>query len=130
MVALFFQQSMSRLFAGVVLVLCHHCRPEVSDSVFTWDDFAMKNNNELLKNVGNLVQRSLSFIFASFGGVVPSQAGAATERDAAFVRSVNALVKVSCGGAFQHVCVLLIARSFLVGSSGGGSGCHPCTIAV
>jgi methionyl-tRNA synthetase len=31
-------------------------RPEASDSTFVWTDFADKNNNELLKNLGNLVQ--------------------------------------------------------------------------
>ena len=30
-------------------------RPEISDTVFKWDDFQAKNNNELMFNVGNLV---------------------------------------------------------------------------
>ena len=47
-------------------------RPEVSDSVFLWDDFAAKNNSELLNNLGNFVNRTLSFIAAKFGRVIPA----------------------------------------------------------
>jgi methionyl-tRNA synthetase len=32
-------------------------RPETSDTDFKWDDFVAKNNNELLANLGNLVNR-------------------------------------------------------------------------
>ncbi|XP_004365688.2 methionyl-tRNA synthetase [Capsaspora owczarzaki ATCC 30864] len=46
-------------------------RPEYTDSVFSWTDLASKVNNELLANLGNLVQRSLSFIKANFAGKVP-----------------------------------------------------------
>ena len=41
-------------------------RPEKSDSVFTWTDFASKNNNELLPNIGNLCNRTLKFIDAKY----------------------------------------------------------------
>lgn len=37
-------------------------RPEVSDTVFSWDDLATKNNNQLLANVGNLCNRVLKFL--------------------------------------------------------------------
>lgn len=37
-------------------------RPEISDTLFTWSDLQAKQNNELLKNLGNFVHRSLSFI--------------------------------------------------------------------
>ncbi|RHN64385.1 putative methionine--tRNA ligase [Medicago truncatula] len=37
-------------------------RPEVSDTDFTWPDLQAKLNNELLNNLGNFVNRVLSFI--------------------------------------------------------------------
>lgn len=37
-------------------------RPEVSDTLFTWVDLQAKQNNELLKNLGNFVHRTLSFL--------------------------------------------------------------------
>lgn len=46
-------------------------RPETSDSDFTWEDFRDKNNNELLANLGNLVNRTLVFVNNNFEGVVP-----------------------------------------------------------
>jgi methionyl-tRNA synthetase len=42
-------------------------RPEKSDSVFTWSDFGNKNNTELLPNIGNLVNRTLKFIYKKYG---------------------------------------------------------------
>jgi len=36
-------------------------RPESSDSVFTWAEFAARNNGELLNNVGNFINRCLKF---------------------------------------------------------------------
>lgn len=37
-------------------------RPESQDSVFSWDDFMLKNNSELLNNLGNFVNRALTFL--------------------------------------------------------------------
>ena len=38
-------------------------RPEQSDTDFKWSDLAAKNNNELLANLGNFINRGLSFVF-------------------------------------------------------------------
>lgn len=46
-------------------------RPESSDSQFSWDDFVSANNNELLANLGNLVNRLVKFVDAKYNGVVP-----------------------------------------------------------
>ena len=46
-------------------------RPETSDTDFKWDDFIAKNNNELLANLGNLVNRILVFTEKNFSGKVP-----------------------------------------------------------
>ena len=32
-------------------------RPETTDSQFFWDDFMLKNNSELLNNLGNFINR-------------------------------------------------------------------------
>jgi methionyl-tRNA synthetase len=39
-------------------------RPESADTDFKWADLAAKNNNELLANLGNFVNRALSFLAA------------------------------------------------------------------
>ena len=36
-------------------------RPESQDSTFSWTDFVTKNNSELLNNLGNFINRVLSF---------------------------------------------------------------------
>ena len=46
-------------------------RPETSDTDFKWDDFIAKNNNELLSNLGNLVNRILAFTEKNFNGKIP-----------------------------------------------------------
>lgn len=46
-------------------------RPEGSDAVFTWDDLAVKNNDELINTLGNYVNRTVTFLFKSFSGIVP-----------------------------------------------------------
>lgn len=48
-----------------------YVRPETQDSSFSWDDFQKKNNNELLNNLGNFINRALSFISNNFGGQIP-----------------------------------------------------------
>uniref|UniRef100_A0A1I7XJX3 methionine--tRNA ligase n=1 Tax=Heterorhabditis bacteriophora TaxID=37862 RepID=A0A1I7XJX3_HETBA len=48
-----------------------YMRPESQDTVFSWDDFALKVNSELLANLGNFVNRALSFLSNNFGGVIP-----------------------------------------------------------
>jgi methionyl-tRNA synthetase len=47
-------------------------RPEAADSNFTWDDFQAKNDNELVNNFGNFINRSLKFISTHFAGRVPA----------------------------------------------------------
>ncbi len=59
-------------------------RPEQADTNFLWQDFADKNNNELLANLGNLVNRTLVFLANNFEGVVPAQ-GELSESDRLFI---------------------------------------------
>ncbi|AHC14989.1 methionine--tRNA ligase [Salinispira pacifica] len=46
-------------------------RPETSDYVFTWKDFQEKTNKELIGNLANLVNRTLSFSVRFFDGKLP-----------------------------------------------------------
>lgn len=50
-------------------------RPEVSDTLFSWEDFQAKLNTELLNNLGNFVNRVLSFIAKppgrGYGSIIP-----------------------------------------------------------
>lgn len=43
-----------------------------TDINFDWDDFSKKINNELIANIGNFINRTLSFICKSFDGEVPN----------------------------------------------------------
>ncbi|KKL16510.1 hypothetical protein LCGC14_2494840, partial [marine sediment metagenome] len=50
-------------------------RPEKSDALFTWKDFQEKVNSELIGNLANLVNRTLSFVVRYFDGKLPQAAG-------------------------------------------------------
>jgi len=45
--------------------------PENSDGDFSWDEYSIKTNTELLGKFGNFVNRVLNFIQNNFEGVVP-----------------------------------------------------------
>ncbi|KAI3869664.1 hypothetical protein MKX03_011861 [Papaver bracteatum] len=55
-------------------------RPEVSDTLFTWKDLQVKLNSELLANLGNFINRVLSFIAKpsglGYGSIIPDAANA------------------------------------------------------
>lgn len=63
-------------------------RPESKDTVFLWQDFIDKNNNELLKNLGNFSNRCLKYLEGSFNSVVPEYEGEKHEADAAFIKTL------------------------------------------
>ncbi|KAI1814929.1 methionyl-tRNA synthetase [Poronia punctata] len=46
-------------------------RPETSDSEFKWGEFIDVNNNDLLKNLGNLVNRVVKFTHAKLDATIP-----------------------------------------------------------
>ena len=50
----------------------YYNRPEKADVQFTWKDFQEKVNSELIGNLGNLVNRTLTFLGKSFDGEVPA----------------------------------------------------------
>nr|XP_020468619.1 methionine--tRNA ligase, cytoplasmic isoform X2 [Monopterus albus] len=49
-----------------------YVRPEGQDSAFSWADMAMKNNSELLNNLGNFINRAAMFVTKFFEGCVPA----------------------------------------------------------
>ena len=46
-------------------------RPEKADTLFTWKDFQEKINGELVGNLCNLVNRTLTFVIRYFDGKIP-----------------------------------------------------------
>ncbi|XP_021569486.1 methionine--tRNA ligase, cytoplasmic isoform X2 [Carlito syrichta] len=48
-----------------------YIRPEGQDSAFSWMDMLLKNNSELLNNLGNFINRAGMFVSKFFGGCVP-----------------------------------------------------------
>jgi len=71
--------------------------PETQDTDFTWDEFVRRNNDELLANWGNLVNRTLVNAYRTFGEV--PQPGALNDIDAVLLDSV--------AGAFVEVGALI-----------------------
>ncbi|KAF9319924.1 putative methionine--tRNA ligase, cytoplasmic protein rar1 [Podila horticola] len=70
-------------------------RPESNDSQYLWKDFIARNNNELLANAGNFVNRVIKFVNAKYDSKVPSleTAAAPTESDEKLIREVNEKLK-------------------------------------
>jgi len=66
--------------------------PENKDADFVWKDFQSRNNSELADVLGNLVNRSLSFVEKNFGSRVPP-AGFLTDADRAVYVGIAEAVK-------------------------------------
>ncbi len=62
--------------------------PETQDTDFTWEEFVRRNNDELLANWGNLVNRTLVSAHRNFGAV--PQPGELTATDTALLDAVAA----------------------------------------
>ncbi len=60
------------------------------DLNFDWDDFAARINNELIANVGNFVNRALSFTQTKFNSTVPEAKG----QDDADKESINEISRM------------------------------------
>jgi methionyl-tRNA synthetase len=58
--------------------------PENQDTDFTWTEFIRRNNDELVANWGNLVNRTVSFAARNIGAI--PEAGALTDADHAILR--------------------------------------------
>jgi len=85
-------------------------RPEKSDAQFVWRDFQEKVNSELIGNLGNLVNRTLTFVHRYFDGELPAD----HRGDQAFWRRVReaeeaiteSLEKVELRDALRRILAL------------------------
>ncbi|RIA87020.1 methionyl-tRNA synthetase [Glomus cerebriforme] len=66
-------------------------RPETNDSVFTWKEFIAKNNNELLANLGNFVNRVIKFSASKYNSIVPEFSYDKNE-EKEFINEINSLL--------------------------------------
>ena len=66
--------------------LCSNA-PETKDNDFTWKDFQLKNNSELVAILGNFVNRTVVLTHKFFEGKVPAQ-GALNETDMEVVKEM------------------------------------------
>lgn len=64
--------------------------PETADSEFTWKDFQIRCNTELLGKFGNFVNRVLVFAKNNCKGLAPNQ-GILQSPDQLFIKSINEL---------------------------------------
>ena len=66
--------------------LCSNA-PETKDNDFTWKDFQLKNNSELVAILGNFVNRTLVLTHKFYGGKVPAQ-GSLSAQDEEVVKEL------------------------------------------
>jgi methionyl-tRNA synthetase len=76
--------------------------PETQDSDFTWAEFVRRNNDELVANWGNLVNRTLTSAYKNFGAV--PEPGELQESDREVMRQVE--------GGFETVGQLIERAKF------------------
>ena len=70
-------------------VLCANA-PETKDNDFTWKDYQVRNNNELVAILGNFVNRALVLTKKYYNGVVPER-GELTEYDHATIEELSGI---------------------------------------
>ncbi|KAJ8036040.1 Methionine--tRNA ligase, cytoplasmic [Holothuria leucospilota] len=86
-----------------------YIRPESQDSSFNWSDFMLKNNSELLNNLGNFINRGLMFLEKNFGGVVqemnlkPEDGQLLAAVNQELKQYVSLLEKVKIRDALRHI---------------------------
>lgn len=88
-------------------------RPEGSDAVFTWDDLAVKVNDELINTLGNYINRTVNFLYKFFDATIPQPDPDDTENneftckvDEALQEYISALEKVSIKAALKKAMAI------------------------
>ena len=76
-------------------------RPEKADSLFTWKDFQEKMNSELIGNLGNLVNRTFTFVARYYEGKIPSGITSESTRDD--IRSISGEIKNAIDQSIQKI---------------------------
>jgi methionyl-tRNA synthetase len=74
--------------------------PEMRDSNFAPDELIRRNNDELVATYGNFVNRTLTFIWRYFDGVIP-ELGVSCEADTSALSAVS-MAFVEAGTAFAN----------------------------
>jgi methionyl-tRNA synthetase len=69
--------------------------PENKDADFTWDDFRIRNNNELAAILGNFINRTVVFAQKNFDGKVPTRSGSAGNEDNGILDEFTTLAKAA-----------------------------------
>jgi len=104
-VAIYINDFLSRYDPDPLRYYLTAAGPESQDTDFTWSEFVRRNNDELVANWGNLVNRVLVNAHRNFGEVPPE--GTLTERDREVLREVEA--------GFDSVGALLEGARFKAG---------------
>ena len=101
-VVIFVHDFLSRYDPDALRYFLTIAGPETQDTDFTWSEFVRRNNDELVANWGNLVNRTLTNVHRNFGEV-PAP-GALAEADHAVLAGVE--------GGFETVGDLIEAARF------------------
>lgn len=87
-IVIYVHEVLSRYDADSLRYFLTIAGPENQDTDFTWAEFVRRNNDELVANWGNLVNRTLTNIFRNFGSV--PQPGPLSEGDNGLIAQVEA----------------------------------------
>jgi methionyl-tRNA synthetase len=96
-VVIYVRDFLDRYSADALRYYLTAAGPESQDTNFTWSEFVRRNNDELVANWGNLVNRSISMAQRNFGSV-PAP-GPLSQDDAAVLAAVE--------GGFEAVGALI-----------------------
>ncbi|MGV8171268.1 MAG: methionine--tRNA ligase [Candidatus Woesearchaeota archaeon] len=66
-------------------------RPEKTDTEFSWNDFQIKNNAEIVGNFGNLVNRTVVFLNRNYDSTIPE--AILEEKDLALLEDIRTIEK-------------------------------------
>lgn len=80
-------------------------RPEKNDAVFTWKDFQERVNSELVGNLCNLINRTLTFVSRYYGGRIPERDGLASSRED--IRTTTEALRKAVQESVQRITALL-----------------------
>ena len=80
-------------------------RPEKNDALFTWKDFQERVNSELVGNLCNLINRTLTFVSRYYDGVIPQRDGMASARED--VRTVTEGLRAAAKYSIEKITALL-----------------------
>jgi methionyl-tRNA synthetase len=87
-VVIYVREVLDRYSADPLRYYLAAAGPETQDTDFTWAEFVRRNNDELVANWGNLVNRVLTSAYRNFGEV--PAAGTLTEDDTSVLADVEA----------------------------------------